>query len=103
MVHDDAAVGLDGVEVLFDDERLGSDAGIALVATLAGRLGIERLVGQFVRLRRDRPGAANAGRKALYRARFLSTSASSSAGCSANASWEKNDTPASPADCALWS
>src|SRR5205807_3709476 len=63
MVHDDAAVGLDGVEVVFDDERLVSDAGIALVATLAGRLGIERLVGRFVRLRRDRPGAANAGRK----------------------------------------
>src|SRR5947208_8440467 len=65
MVHDDAAVGLDGVEVVFDDERLVSDAGIALVATLAGRLGIERLVGQFVRLRRDRPGAANRGRKVM--------------------------------------
>src|SRR5271167_87459 len=65
MVHDDAAVGLDGVEVVFDDERLVSDAGIALVATLAGRLGIERLVGRFVRLRRDRPGAANAGRKVM--------------------------------------
>src|SRR6058998_645625 len=65
MVHDDAAVGLDGVEVVFDDERLVSDAGIALVATLAGRLGIERLVGQFVRLRRDRPGAANAARKVM--------------------------------------
>src|SRR5205823_1197030 len=65
MVHDDAAVGLDGVEFVFDDERLVSDAGIALVATLAGRLGIERLVGQFVRLRRDRPGAANAGRKVM--------------------------------------
>src|SRR5271167_811211 len=65
MVHDDAAVGLDGVEVVFDDDRLVSDAGIALVATLAGRLGIERLVGRFVRLRRDRPGAANAGRKVM--------------------------------------
>src|SRR6266566_5882946 len=65
MVHDDAAVGLDGVEVVFDDERLVSDAGIALVATLAGRLGIERLVGRFVRLRRDRPGAHNAGRKVM--------------------------------------
>jgi hypothetical protein len=65
MVHDDAAVGLDGVEVVFDDERLVSDAGIALVATLAGRLGIERLVGRFVRLSRDRPGAANAGRKVM--------------------------------------
>src|SRR5256884_3755167 len=63
MVHDDAAVGLDGVEVVFDDERLVSDGGIALVATLVGRLQIERLVGRFVRLRRDRPGAANAGRK----------------------------------------
>jgi hypothetical protein len=65
MVHDDAAVGLDGVEVVFDDERVVSDAGIALVATLAGRLGIEALVGRFVTLRRDRPGAANAGRKVM--------------------------------------
>jgi hypothetical protein len=65
MVHDDAAVGLDGVEVVFDDERLVSDAGIALVATLAQRLGIEALVGRFVTLRRDRPGAANAGRKVM--------------------------------------
>ena len=65
MVHDDAAVGLDGVGVVFDDERLVCDAGIALVATLAGRLGIERLVGRFVRLRRDRAGAANTGRKVM--------------------------------------
>jgi hypothetical protein len=65
MVHDDAAVGLDGVEVVFDDERVVSDAGIALVATLAGRLGIEALVGRLLTLRRDRPGAANAGRKVM--------------------------------------
>src|SRR6266705_1965344 len=65
MVHDDAAVGLDGVEVVFDDGRLVSDAGIALVATLAGRLGIEALVGRLVTLRGDRPGAANAGRKVM--------------------------------------
>jgi hypothetical protein len=65
MVHDDAAVGLDGVEVVFDDERVVSDAGIALVATLVGRLGIEGLVGRLVTLRRDRPGAANAGRKVM--------------------------------------
>jgi hypothetical protein len=45
-------VGLDGVEVCLDDERVVSDAGIALVATLAQRLGIERLVERFVRLRR---------------------------------------------------
>src|SRR6188472_179754 len=34
-----------------------------LVATLADRLGVEALAGRLVRLRRDRPGAANAGRK----------------------------------------
>jgi Transposase DDE domain group 1 len=65
MVQDDEPVGLDGVRVVFDDERVVSDAGIALVATLAGRLGIERLVGQLVCLARDRPGAANAGRKVM--------------------------------------
>jgi hypothetical protein len=36
-----------------------------LVATLAGRLGIEALAQAGVRLRRDRPGAANAGRKVM--------------------------------------
>jgi hypothetical protein len=65
MVHDDEAVGPDAVEVVFDDERVVSDAGIALVATLAGRLGIERLADRLVRLRRDRPGAANVGRKVM--------------------------------------
>jgi Transposase DDE domain group 1 len=65
MVHDEEPIGLDGVRVVFDDERVVSDGGIALVATLAGRLGIEDLVGRFVRLRRERPGAANAGRKVM--------------------------------------
>jgi hypothetical protein len=65
MVDDDGPVGLDGVRVCFDDERAVSDAGIALVATLAGRLGIERLAQRLVRLRRDRPGAAGAGRKVM--------------------------------------
>ncbi len=65
MVHDDAALGLDGVEVVFDDERVVSDAGIALVATLAGRLQIEALADRLLTLRRDRPGAANAGRKVM--------------------------------------
>ena len=65
MVQDDGPVGLDGVEVVFDDERVVSDAGIALVATLAGRLGLERLVDRILRLRRDLPGAANAGRKVM--------------------------------------
>src|SRR6516164_7658868 len=65
MVQGDEPVGLDGVRVVFDDDRVVSDAGIALVATLAARLGIERLAARFVRLRRDRPGAANAGRKVM--------------------------------------
>jgi hypothetical protein len=64
-VHDEGPVGLDGVGVAFDDERVVSDAGIALVATLAERLGIERLAQRFVRLPADRPGAANAGRKVM--------------------------------------
>jgi len=65
VVHDDEPVGLDGLRVEFDDERAVSDAGVMLVATLAGRLGIEALAGRWVRLRRDRPGAANAGRKVM--------------------------------------
>jgi hypothetical protein len=65
VVQDDGPVGLDAVRVEFDDERVVSDAGIALVATLAGRLGIEALAGWLVRLRRDLPGAANAGRKVM--------------------------------------
>jgi hypothetical protein len=65
MVQDDGPVGLDGVQVEFDDERAVCDAGVALVATLAGRLGIEALAGELVRLRRDRPGAAHAGRKIM--------------------------------------
>jgi hypothetical protein len=65
MVQVDEPVGLDGLRVCFDDERVVSDAGVMLVATLAARLGIEALAGQLVRLRRDRPGAANAGRKVM--------------------------------------
>ena len=65
MVQDDKPVGLDGVQVKFDDGRVVCDAGVLLVAALAGRLGIEALAGGLVRLRRDRPGAANAGRKVM--------------------------------------
>jgi hypothetical protein len=65
VVHDDTAVGLDGLQVDFDDERVVSDAGVVLAATLAGRLGVEALAQRLVRLRRDRPGAANAGRKVM--------------------------------------
>jgi hypothetical protein len=63
VVRDGGPVGPDGVSVVFDDERVVSDAGVMLVSTLARRLGVEALAGDLVRLRRDRPGAANAGRK----------------------------------------
>jgi hypothetical protein len=65
MVQDDEAVGLDGLKVEFDDQRVVCDAGVALVALLADRLGVEVLAQRLVRLRRDRPGAANAGRKIM--------------------------------------
>ena len=65
MVQDDEPVGLGGLRVEFDDERVVSDAGVMLVATLAKRLGIEALARDRVRLRRGRPGAANAGRKVM--------------------------------------
>ncbi len=64
MVDDDTRAGLDGVKVCFDDERLVSDAGVALAATLAGRLGVEELIGETVRL--GVAGAASrAGRKVM--------------------------------------
>ncbi len=65
MVDDDGPVGLDGVRVVFDDERVVSDAGLVLAATLAARLGIEGLAQRFVRLRPGLPGASNAGRKVM--------------------------------------
>src|SRR5271170_6285416 len=65
MVHDDEPVGLVQLRVKFDDERAVQHAGVALVATLANRLGIEAQAQRLVRLRRDRPGAANAGRKVM--------------------------------------
>ena len=65
MVQDDEPVGLDGLQVEFDDERVVSDAGVMLVATLAGRLGIEALPRRLVRLRARSARAANAGRKVM--------------------------------------
>jgi hypothetical protein len=41
MVQDDGLVGLDRVDVVFDDSRAVSDAGIVLVVALAARSGIE--------------------------------------------------------------
>ncbi len=53
MVHDAADVpagpgSLDSVGVAFDEERLISDAGLLVTATLAQRLGIEELVNESV-------------------------------------------------------
>ena len=64
MVQDDGPVGLDGVGVGFDDERAVAHAGVALVATLADRLGLEALVEEGVVLG-DRPGAGNEGAKVM--------------------------------------
>jgi hypothetical protein len=64
MVQDDGWVGLDRVGVSFDDHRVVSDAGVLLVASLAGRLGIGVLADGLVRLGRV-AGAANPGRKIL--------------------------------------
>ena len=64
MVDDGGPVGLDAVQVAFDDERVVSDAGIMLAATLAERLQIEELVDGCVRLG-VRGAASRAGRKVM--------------------------------------
>jgi hypothetical protein len=66
MVHDDADVPagpatLDSVRVQFDEQRLVSDAGLLVTATLADRLGIEELVNESVWLGYKVPGAGAAG------------------------------------------
>ncbi|HEX7462878.1 MAG TPA: IS1380 family transposase [Dermatophilaceae bacterium] len=70
MVHDQPDViqgpaTLDQIAVRFDEQRLVSDAGLLLPATLAERLGVERLVNDSVRLGRGVPGAALPGRKVM--------------------------------------
>ena len=64
MVNDRAGVVLDRLRVEFDDERAVANAGLLLPATVAARLGIERLVDETVDLG-DRPGAVRPGRKVL--------------------------------------
>jgi hypothetical protein len=64
MVHDDGPSGLDAIDVVFDDERVVSDAGLLLCATVADRLGLEALADRHVRLD-GRPGAGHEGRKVL--------------------------------------
>ncbi len=70
MVHDGADVpegpaNLDSVRVAFNEERLISDAGLLITATLADRLGIEELVNESVWLDPRLPGAALPGRKVM--------------------------------------
>jgi hypothetical protein len=70
MVHDAADVpagprSLDSVRVEFNEERLVSDAGLLLTASLADRLGLEDLVNESVWLPYRTPGAALPGRKVM--------------------------------------
>ena len=55
---------LDRLDVAFDDGRAVANAGLLLPATLAGRLGLERLADELVDLGAA-PGAARPGRKVL--------------------------------------
>lgn len=55
---------IDRVDVVFDEPNLVANAGLVTVATLAVRLGLERLVDETVRLV-GRVGGANPGRKIL--------------------------------------
>lgn len=51
-------------DVMFDDDHAVANAGLLLTATLADRLGIERLADELVDLG-DRPGAHRPGRKVM--------------------------------------
>jgi len=51
-------------EITFDDDHAVANAGLLMTATLAERLGIERVVDEIVDLG-DRPGAARPGRKVM--------------------------------------
>jgi hypothetical protein len=64
MVQHGGLVGLDGVDVVFDDDNAVANAGVGLVATLAGRLGIEQLADECVDLD-GRSGAGHAGAKVM--------------------------------------
>lgn len=69
MVNDQAAVlsapaKLDSVAIAFDDQRSVADAGLILPATLAERLGLERLINRCVDLG-ERAGAFAPGRKVM--------------------------------------
>ena len=55
---------VDRLALAFDDERAVANAGLVLASTLAGRLGIERVIDETLDLG-ERPGAARPGRKLL--------------------------------------
>jgi hypothetical protein len=70
MVHDAADVpegpaSLDSVGVVFNEQRLISDAGLLVTATLADRLGVEELVNESVWLDPRFPGACLPGREVM--------------------------------------
>ncbi len=70
MVHDHPDVvsgpqSLGSIAVVFDEERLVSDAGLLLTASLAERLGVEQLVNDSVWLGHGVAGAALPGRKVM--------------------------------------
>jgi hypothetical protein len=82
MVHDGADVpagptSLDSVHVRFDEQRLVSDAGLLIAATLAERLGIEETVNESVWLDPRAPGAALPGRKVMTLVHGMITGADS--------------------------
>ena len=56
--------GIDRIEVTFDEPNLVANAGLLLVATVAARLGLERLINATVHLS-GRVGGALPGRKVL--------------------------------------
>jgi hypothetical protein len=58
-----ACQSLDGLEVMFDDERAVANAGLILPATLAARLGLEAKANELISL--SGPGYFRPGRKAM--------------------------------------
>lgn len=57
--------GLDGIEIVFDDECLVADAGLVLPATLCGRLGVQQVIDGLVDRPSDPAIGSGAGAKAL--------------------------------------
>ena len=58
-----ACQSLDGLHVMFDDERAVANAGLLLPATLAARLGLEQAANEMITL--SGPGSFRPGRKAM--------------------------------------